>query len=211
MGKILWTDTQTYARRQTDRQTDWSQYSAPLPGRSNELKSGWYCTSWPVSVLVRALRPVLLSRAALDTGCVEIVDWAAAAEDSSRSFAVFSSFSCSASALRPRRPMTWSLAAAAAAAAQLSPLCRTLRTLAWRKINTKLKSTNHLWTTDYCIISNTFCFSSYFYSMFGLNVLCIYLWILFGFWSISSCIVSRYGHFVFVVFHFMDSTLMCCD
>ena len=36
------------------------------------------------------------------------------------------------------------------------------------------------------------------------------LWI-FGFWIFSSCIVSRYGHFVFVVFHFVDSTLMCCD
>ena len=57
--KILWwlvLRFQRYDRRQThtDRQTDWSQYSAPLLGRSNERKqtetvSGWseaQCCSW---------------------------------------------------------------------------------------------------------------------------------------------------------------------
>ena len=37
------TDAQTDTYRQTDKQTGWSQYSAPLPGPSNEIEKLTYC------------------------------------------------------------------------------------------------------------------------------------------------------------------------
>lgn len=64
----------------------------------------------------------------LDTECVETVDRVAAAEDSSRLYAVFSSSSWTASVIRQRRPMSLMPVTAAAAADLPSRLCKTLRT-----------------------------------------------------------------------------------
>jgi len=54
---------------------------------------------------------------------------------------------------------------------------------------------------DYCIISNTFCFSFYFYSIFSL----LYGLLVFSF---SLCVCAM-GIFVFIDFHFMDFSARC--